>query len=63
MKHLDRFVDQLDISGEVREVVIRTLDEEERNITYVRPPNILKDLEQMIRDIVNRREKGKQDAD
>ena len=63
MKHLDRFVEQLDISKEVRDVVLRTLDEEERNITYVRPPTILQDLEQMIRDVVNKREKGGDDAD
>ena len=58
MKQFERFIKQLDLPWDVREVVERTIEEEERNISYTRPPSILRDLEQVVRDVVNRGDEG-----
>lgn len=60
MKHFEHFIEQLDLTWDVREVVERTMEEEERNISYSRPPTIIQDLEQVVRDVINRRDKDGQ---
>ena len=53
MKLLEKYIKQLELAPDVEDVVRKTLAEEERNWVYIktRRPSILRDLEEMVRDV------------